>query len=136
MKVWSSQMASHVRKKIKDTSKVHKLERKVNVNGKLYIIFLKIADDDETFHVQWYGAENDIICAPDTSSSSDGMYKKEEWLRRRINALSVITGFMKNASMNKDYFTNFSWFHMYIYIQSFWTLFQDVQLLWFVDLLL
>lgn len=71
-------MASHVRKKIKDTSKVHKLERKVNVNGKLYIIFLKIADDDETFHVQWYGAENDMICAPDTSSSSDGMYKKEE----------------------------------------------------------
>ena len=104
-----------MRKKIKDTSKVHKLERKVNVNGKLYIIFLKIADDDETFHVQWYGAENDIICGSDKSSSSDdqcakcdGMYKKEEWLRRRINALSLITGFMKNASMNKDYFINFS----------------------------
>lgn len=108
-------MTLHVRKKIKDTSKVHILERKVNVNGKLYIIFLKIADDDENFHVQWYGAENDIICAPDNSSSSDDqyakcdwMYKKEEWLRRRINALSVITGFMKNASTNKDYFINFS----------------------------
>ena len=108
-------MTLHVRKKIKDTSKVHILERKVNANGKLYIIFLKIEDDDKNFHVQWYGAENDIICGSDKSSSSDdqcakcdGMYKKEEWLRRRINALSLITGFMKNASMNKDYFINFS----------------------------
>ena len=64
-------------KKIKDTLKVHKLERKVNVNGNLYISFFQIADDDEPFHVQWYGGEN-IICGHDKSSNSDDQCAKSD----------------------------------------------------------
>ena len=71
-------------KKINDTLKVYKLERKDNANGNLYIIFFKIADDDKVFNVQWYDGENDIICGHDKSSKSDdqcakcdGLYKEE-----------------------------------------------------------
>ena len=46
--------------KIKNALNLHKLERKVNANGKLYISFFKIADNGEPFHVQWYVGENDI----------------------------------------------------------------------------
>ena len=68
---------------------MHKLEKKIKANGNLYINFFKIADDEEPFHVHWYGGENDIICGHDKSSKSDdqcakcdGMYKEEEeWLR-------------------------------------------------------
>ena len=62
-------------KKIKDTLKVLKLERKVNANGNLYINF---PDENEPFHVQWYGGENDIICGYDESSNSDDQYAKSE----------------------------------------------------------
>ena len=68
-------------KKINDTLKMYKLERKDNANGNLHIIFFKIADDG---NVQWYGGENDIICGHDKSSKSDnqcakcdGPYKEE-----------------------------------------------------------
>ena len=71
-------------KKITSTLNVHKLVWKVNANGNLYINFFKIANDDEPYHVQWYGGENDIICGHDKSSNSDdqcaksdGMYEKK-----------------------------------------------------------
>ena len=56
---------------------MHELERKVNVNGNLYINFFQIADDDEPFHVQWYGGEN-IICDHDKSSKSDDQCAKSD----------------------------------------------------------
>ena len=46
--------------KIKNPLNLHKLERKVNANGNLYINFFKIAHNDEPFHVQWYVGKNDI----------------------------------------------------------------------------
>ena len=68
-------------KKINDTLKVYKLERKDNANGNLHIIFFIIVDDD---NIQWSGGENDIICGHDKSSKSDdqcakcdGLYKEE-----------------------------------------------------------
>ena len=39
-------------RKIKDTLKIHKFERKVDPNGNKYINFYKISDDEEPFHVQ------------------------------------------------------------------------------------
>ena len=76
-------------KRIKNTLKIHKLERRCNQNGDIYINFFKIADDKEPFHVQWYGEENEIICGHDKTSDSDGHCQKceeeynegEEWLR-------------------------------------------------------
>ena len=66
----------------------------------------KIADDDEPFHLQSYGGENDIICCHDKSSyrgdqfaKCDGMYKEKN---NGYVAICVITGFMKNGSINKD----------------------------------
>ena len=75
-------------RKIKDTLKIHKFERKVHPNGNKYINFYKIADDEEPFHVQWYGGENDVICGHVNSSDNDNqcpkcsrIYKEgEEWL--------------------------------------------------------
>ena len=75
-------------RKIKDTLKIHKFERKVDPNGNKYINFYKIADDEEPFHVQWYGGENDVICGHIKSSDNDNqcpncsiIYKEgEEWL--------------------------------------------------------
>ena len=93
-------------KKIAGTLKVHKLERKVNANGNLYIDFSKIANDDKPFHVQWYGEENNIFCGHNKSSNSDdqcanvmGCIKKK---KNGYVALCAITGFTKNASMNED----------------------------------
>ena len=75
-------------RKIKDTLKIHKFERKVDPNGNRHINFYKIADDEEPFHVQWYGGENDVICGHVNSSDNDNQYPKysriykegEEWL--------------------------------------------------------
>ena len=75
-------------RKIKDTLKIHKFERKVDPNGNKYINFYKIADDEEPFHVQWYGGENDVIFGHINSSDNDNqcpkcsrIYKEgEEWL--------------------------------------------------------
>ena len=39
-------------RKIKETLKINKLERKIVPNGNTYINFYKIADDEEPFHVQ------------------------------------------------------------------------------------
>ena len=68
--------------------KIHKFERNVDPNGNKYINFYKIADDEEPFHVQWYGGENDVICGHVNSSDNDNqcpkcsrIYKEgEEWL--------------------------------------------------------
>ena len=76
-------------KRIKETLKVHKLERKCNQNGETYIDFFKMADDKEPFHVQWYRGENAVVCGHDKTSDSDSQcpnckeeYKEgEEWLR-------------------------------------------------------
>ena len=75
-------------RKIKDTLKIRKFERKVDPNGNKYINFYKITDDEEPFHVQWYGSENDVICGHVNSSDNDNqcpkcsrIYKEgEEWL--------------------------------------------------------
>ena len=75
-------------RKIKETLKIHKFERKVDPNGNTYINFYKIADDEEPFHVQWYGGEDNVICGHEKSSDNDnqcpkcnGFYKEgEEWL--------------------------------------------------------
>ena len=48
-------------RKIKETLKIHKLERKVDPNGNTCISFYKIVDDEELFHVQWYGGEEYVI---------------------------------------------------------------------------
>ena len=50
--------------------------------------FFKNADDEDRFHVQWYGRENEFICGHvETSESDDGCVKCqgnynecEEWL--------------------------------------------------------
>ena len=78
--------------KIKETLKIHKLERKVDPNGNTYINFYKIADDEELFHVQWYGSEDDVICGHEKSSENvnqclkcNGFYEEgEEWLCRPV----------------------------------------------------
>ena len=75
-------------RKIKETLKIHKLERKVDPHGNTYINFYKIADDEGPFHVQWYGGEDNVICGHEKSSDNDnqcpkcnGFYKgREEWL--------------------------------------------------------
>ena len=75
-------------RKIKDTLKIHTFERKVAPNGNKYINFYKIADDEEPFHVQWYGSENDVNCGHVNSNDSDNQCPKcsriyeegEEWL--------------------------------------------------------
>ena len=36
------------------------MERKVDPIGNMYIKFYKIADDEERFHVQWYGGEEKV----------------------------------------------------------------------------
>ena len=75
-------------RKIKETRKIHKLERKVDPNGNTYINFYKIADDEEPFHVQWYGSEEGVIRGHEKSSDNDNkcpkcnVFYKEgiEWL--------------------------------------------------------
>ena len=76
-------------RKIKETFKIHKLERKGDPNGNKYNNFYKIADDEEPFHVQWNGGEDDVICGQEKSSDNDnqcpecnGFYKEGdlEWL--------------------------------------------------------
>ena len=51
--------------------KIHKLGRKYSQNGDAYINFFKNADDEDPFHVQWYGDENEIICDHIKTSESD-----------------------------------------------------------------
>ena len=63
-------------KKINETLKIHKLERKVDPNGNTYINFYKIADDEEPFQVQWYGGEDDVICGHEKSSDTDNQCPK------------------------------------------------------------
>ena len=48
-------------RKVKETLKIHKLKRKVDPNGNTCISFYKIVDDEELFHVQWYGGEEYVI---------------------------------------------------------------------------
>ena len=57
--------------KIDQTLKTHKLERKCNQNGDSYINFFKTANDNDSFHVQWYGSKNEIICGPVETSESE-----------------------------------------------------------------
>ena len=47
-------------RKIQETIKIQKLERKVDPIVNTYINFYKIADDEERFHVQWYGGEEKV----------------------------------------------------------------------------
>ena len=51
-----------IARKIDQTFKIDKLERKYSLNGDTYINFFKIADDEDPFHVQGYGGKNEIIC--------------------------------------------------------------------------
>ena len=75
-------------RKSNETLKIHKLERKVHPTGNTYINFYKIADDEEPFHVKWYGSEDDEICGHERSSNNEnqcpkcnGFYKEgEKWL--------------------------------------------------------
>ena len=68
--------------------KIHKSERKYSENGDTYINFFKIAGHEDSFNVQWYGVENEIICGlVETIESDDecvkcqGSYNEgEEWL--------------------------------------------------------
>ena len=81
-----------------------KLEKKINANDNLFINFFKIAGDDEAFHIQWYRGENDIICGHDRSRRV--MINAQNVMRcikkNSYVALCVITGFMKNISMNEN----------------------------------
>lgn len=43
--------------------KTRKLERKRNQNGNIYINFFRIADGEEPFYVQWYGAKMKLSVA-------------------------------------------------------------------------
>ena len=63
-------------RKIKETFKIHKLERKGDPNGNKYNNFYKIADDEEPFHVQWNGGEDDVICGQEKSSDNDNQCPK------------------------------------------------------------
>ena len=58
-------------RKIKEILKAHKLERKCNQNGDIYIDAFKMADDKELCHVQWYRGENAIISGHERTSDSD-----------------------------------------------------------------
>ena len=57
-------------RKIDETLKIDKLERKCSQIGDTYINSFKIADDD-LFNVQWYVAESEFICGHNKSSESD-----------------------------------------------------------------
>ena len=80
----------HVSKtrKIDQTLKIHKLERKCRQNGDTDIFFFKISDVKDSFYVQWYGGENEIIRGHFETSESDDKWAKcqgshnedEEWL--------------------------------------------------------
>ena len=63
-------------RKSNETLKIHKLERKVHPNGNTYINFYKIADDEEPFHVKWYGSEDDEICGHERSSNNENQCPK------------------------------------------------------------
>ena len=75
-------------RKINQTLKIHKLHRNYSRNGDTYIIFFKIANDEDPFHVDWYGGKNEIMSGHVEVSESDdecakfqGNYDEgEEWL--------------------------------------------------------
>ena len=75
-------------KKVRETLRVHELEGKFGLNDNKHTNFYKIDNDEEPFHVQWYGGEDDVIRGHDKSSNNDnqcpkcnGFYKEdEEWL--------------------------------------------------------
>ena len=100
-------------RKIKDTLKIHKFERKVDPNGNKYINFYKIADDEEPFHVQWYGGENDVICGHVNSSDNDNVQNVVQFIKKVKSGYAVqcvTIGFTKNISMSEDYFMYFRTF--------------------------
>ena len=45
-------------RKINQTLKIHKLERKCSQNSDTYINFFKIVDHENLFPVHWHGGEN------------------------------------------------------------------------------
>ena len=67
---------------------MHKLERKCSQNCDTYINFFKITDNEDPFHMQQYGGENEIICYHSQTCESNvecakcrGSYSEgEEWL--------------------------------------------------------
>ena len=58
-------------RKIGQTLKIHKLERKCRQNGDTDIFLFKISDDEDSFYVQWFGGENEIIRSHFETSESD-----------------------------------------------------------------
>ena len=98
-------------RKSNETLKIHKLERKVHPNGNTYINFYKIADDEEPFHVKWYGSEDDEICGHERSSNNEnqcpkcnGFYKEgEKWFVAQCAKI----GITKNVSISDYYFIFF-----------------------------
>ena len=75
-------------RKIDQTLKIHKLEKKCSQNGDTYINFFKSDDDEDPFHVQQYWGKSEIICGHVETSESDKECAKcqescnegEEWL--------------------------------------------------------
>ena len=75
-------------RKIDQTLKIHKLEKKCSQNGDTYINFFKSDDDEDPFHVQRYWGKSEIICGHVETSESDKECAKcqescnegEEWL--------------------------------------------------------
>ena len=63
------------------------------------LIFFKIADDKEPFHVQWYGGENAIIYGHD---KNQGRRRKKNARKEKNGYVAPCAnvGFMRNASMN------------------------------------
>ena len=58
-------------RKIDQTLKIHKPERKCSQNGDTYTNFFKIADDEDPFYVKGYWGKSEIICNYVETSESD-----------------------------------------------------------------
>ena len=58
-------------RKMDQTLKIHKPERKCSQNGDIYINFFKIVDDEDPFHVKGYWGKSEIICNYVETSESD-----------------------------------------------------------------
>ena len=56
---------------IKETLKIHKLERFINNRGESSIKFYNTAADEEPFHTQWYSKAGALICGHKESNVGD-----------------------------------------------------------------
>ena len=61
----------YVAPKIKETLRTRKLVRRRSQKGEYYISFFQVANEEEPFHVQWYGDDNQLICGHEEAGSTE-----------------------------------------------------------------